>query len=172
VNAKTSKLMMLSVLKMVFLTKMSALVLGSGTTRPGSKTLGVSEATKCPMTALPARSPRKLCANQRGALGVKAGTLRAANALLGLSALGKISNAKKVRNTTAWIVNALRRSKEGAKKVAKNKAPMARKVANKAPTARKVAKKAPMARKVAKKAAKASKMARKRAIRKEPRTDH
>lgn len=162
-SAKTSKLMKLSALKMVFLTKMSAHVLGSGTTRLGLKTLGVSEATKCPMTAPPAKLPRKLCANQRGALGVKAGMLIAANALLGLSALGKISNAQKVRNTTAWIVNALRRSKEGAKKVANNKAPTAKRVPNKAA----------MARKVAKKAAKASKMAKRRAAKsKEPRTDH
>lgn len=81
---------------MVFLTKISARVPGSGTTRLGSKTLGVSEATNFPMTAPPATSPRKLCASQRGALGVKAGTLRAANAYLGLSALGKKSHAQMV----------------------------------------------------------------------------
>ena len=79
-NAKTLVLMMLSVLKKVFLTKISARVLGRRATRLIPEMLDVSEASNFLMTAPLAPLPRKLCANQRGALGVKAGTLRAANA--------------------------------------------------------------------------------------------
>jgi len=96
VNAKTLVLMILSVLKKAFLTKSSARVPGRRAKRLIPETLGVSEATDFPMTAPPATLLRKLCANQRGALGVKAGTLRAANALLGLSALGKKSHVQMV----------------------------------------------------------------------------